>query len=104
MSTELTAFFDRVRPAIEATLDQLLPSANASPARIHQAMRYSTMDGGKRIRPSEAAGMSLGIPIKPAPWCPSSPAPSSPRPCNPQSRPRSKSEPPYRQNLYLISA
>ena len=51
MSTELTAFFDRVRPAIEATLDQLLPSANASPARIHQAMRYSTMDGGKRIRP-----------------------------------------------------
>jgi geranylgeranyl diphosphate synthase type II len=52
MSSELNAFFDRVRPAIDATLSQLLPSETASPQRIHQAMRYSTLDGGKRIRPS----------------------------------------------------
>jgi geranylgeranyl diphosphate synthase type II len=51
MNTELTAFFDRVRPAIEATLNELLPAEHSSPARVHQAMRYSTMDGGKRIRP-----------------------------------------------------
>jgi geranylgeranyl diphosphate synthase, type II len=51
MNKELTQFFDRVRPAIETTLDELLPPASASPVRIHQAMRYSTMDGGKRVRP-----------------------------------------------------
>ena len=51
MNSELTAFFERVRPAIDATLDELLPPAGAAPARIHEAMRYSTMDGGKRIRP-----------------------------------------------------
>jgi geranylgeranyl diphosphate synthase type II len=51
MSNDLSRFLERVRPAIESTLDQLLPPENASPARIHQAMRYSTMDGGKRVRP-----------------------------------------------------
>jgi geranylgeranyl diphosphate synthase, type II len=51
MNSDLSAFFDRVRPAIDATLSELLPSENASPGRIHQAMRYSTLDGGKRIRP-----------------------------------------------------
>ena len=52
MSAELSAFFDRVRPAIDATLSELLPPSAASPVRIHEAMRYSTLDGGKRIRPS----------------------------------------------------
>lgn len=51
MNNELRAFFDRVRPAIDATLDDLLPSANASPGQVHSAMRYSTLNGGKRIRP-----------------------------------------------------
>jgi geranylgeranyl diphosphate synthase type II len=50
-NSELTAFFERVRPAINTTLDQLLPAETTVPSRIHQAMRYSTMDGGKRIRP-----------------------------------------------------
>jgi geranylgeranyl diphosphate synthase type II len=51
MNNELNAFFDRVRPAIDATLDELLPAETVSPKRIHQAMRYSTLNGGKRIRP-----------------------------------------------------
>jgi geranylgeranyl diphosphate synthase type II len=51
MNSELTAFFERVRPAINTTLNQLLPAETTVPSRIHQAMRYSTMDGGKRIRP-----------------------------------------------------
>jgi geranylgeranyl diphosphate synthase, type II len=51
MNTELSEFFDRVRPAIDATLDKLLPGEGASPQRLHKAMRYSTLDGGKRIRP-----------------------------------------------------
>jgi len=52
MNTELRAFLDRVRPAIDATLGELLPPETQPPLRLHQAMRYSTMDGGKRIRPA----------------------------------------------------
>lgn len=51
MNSELSEFFDRVRPAIDGTLGDLLPAGSAPPSRIHQAMRYSTLDGGKRIRP-----------------------------------------------------
>ncbi|HYR43963.1 MAG TPA: farnesyl diphosphate synthase [Terriglobia bacterium] len=51
MSADLSAFFDRVRPAIDSTLSGLLPPEIAPPGRLHQAMRYSTLDGGKRIRP-----------------------------------------------------
>jgi len=52
MNAELKAFLDRVRPAVDATLDELLPRTDQPPGRIHEAMRYSTMDGGKRIRPA----------------------------------------------------
>src|SRR5437867_5730671 len=51
MNSELQSFFDRARPAIDTTLNGLLPPETASPERIHQAMRYSTLNGGKRIRP-----------------------------------------------------
>jgi geranylgeranyl diphosphate synthase type II len=52
MNNELNAFFERVRPAIDAALYELLPSESVSPQRLHQAMRYSTLNGGKRVRPS----------------------------------------------------
>ena len=52
MNTDLRQFLDSVRPAIEATLTELLPPQNQPPQRIHEAMRYSTMGGGKRIRPA----------------------------------------------------
>jgi farnesyl diphosphate synthase len=35
---------------IEEVLDTILPSVNIAPARLHEAMRYSAMNGGKRIR------------------------------------------------------
>ncbi|MEW4982928.1 MAG: farnesyl diphosphate synthase [Cycloclasticus sp.] len=35
---------------IEAALEQLLPANTVEPARLHDAMRYSTLNGGKRIR------------------------------------------------------
>ncbi len=31
-------------------LDKLLPAADAAPSRLHQAMRYACLDGGKRLR------------------------------------------------------
>lgn len=49
---------------IEGVLDRLLPSADVVPQRLHEAMRYSTLGGGKRIRPIlvYAAGEALQIP------------------------------------------
>src|SRR5512145_1150840 len=35
----------------EQVLDTLLPLAGLSPARLHQAMRYAALGGGKRVRP-----------------------------------------------------
>lgn len=35
---------------IETALEQLLPASTIEPARLHDAMRYSTLNGGKRIR------------------------------------------------------
>lgn len=52
MKAELSNFFNEVRPAVDATLDRLLPSADASPSPIHEAMRYSVFAGGKRLRPA----------------------------------------------------
>jgi geranylgeranyl pyrophosphate synthase len=48
---------------IETTLDRILPSANQTPELLHQAMRYSCMAGGKRIRPLMvyATGDALGL-------------------------------------------
>ncbi len=37
---------------VEAALERFLPSSDAYPPLIHQAMRYSVMGGGKRLRPA----------------------------------------------------
>ena len=36
---------------VEAALSLLLPAPGSIPARLHDAMRYTTLGGGKRIRP-----------------------------------------------------
>lgn len=46
-SAELQSRVARVEKGIES----LLPPADARPARLHQAMRYSMQAGGKRLRP-----------------------------------------------------
>ncbi|TAL86486.1 MAG: polyprenyl synthetase family protein [Candidimonas sp.] len=35
---------------VEAVLDQVLPEAGSLPEKLHQAMRYAVMGGGKRVR------------------------------------------------------
>ena len=39
-----------VATRLEATLGELLPASRIVPARLHDAMRYSTLGGGKRVR------------------------------------------------------
>jgi farnesyl diphosphate synthase len=55
----LTAYQARVEAALEARL----PAANVVPERLHAAMRYSVLGGGKRIRPAlvYATGELLGV-------------------------------------------
>ncbi len=41
----------RERAAVDAALDRVLPPADAWPSRLHRAMRYAVLGGGKRVRP-----------------------------------------------------
>ena len=40
-----------VQAQVESALSRLLPSSEAIPSRLHQAMRYASLNGGKRVRP-----------------------------------------------------
>jgi len=46
-----TADLNKYQLRIEAVLNRYLPDADVEPCLLHQAMRYSVLDGGKRIRP-----------------------------------------------------
>ena len=57
-----TDWMQSVQARTEAALSRLLPPEEAIPARLHQAMRYATLGGGKRVRPllAFAAGELTG--------------------------------------------
>jgi farnesyl diphosphate synthase len=41
----------RVQGCVESALGRLLPGRDIVPQRLHQAMRYAVLGGGKRVRP-----------------------------------------------------
>ncbi len=51
-----------VQQRTERALESLLPAADIAPQRLHRAMRYATLGGGKRVRPllCHAAGELAG--------------------------------------------
>jgi len=53
-----------VQARMESALSRLLPPAHVAPARLHEAMRYAVLGGGKRVRPllSFAAGEVTAAP------------------------------------------
>ena len=53
-----------VQARMEAVLARLLPAPQAAPDSLHRAMRYATLEGGKRVRPLLvfAAGELAGAP------------------------------------------
>ncbi len=51
MSFDLEAYLAARRRAVDEALDRALPAVEAFPPAIHQAMRYSVLAGGKRLRP-----------------------------------------------------
>ena len=48
---ELQLWQKRVSAQTEIILQQKLPQISQEPAVLHEAMRYSALDGGKRLRP-----------------------------------------------------
>ncbi len=50
-ASDLQVWLDVRRRAIDAALERFLPSATVAPGPVCDAMRYSVMAGGKRLRP-----------------------------------------------------
>jgi len=48
---ELRSCMATVAEEVEAVLDRTLPAVDGPQARLHEAMRYAMLGGGKRIRP-----------------------------------------------------
>jgi len=51
-NTRLETFLDNCRHRIDAELERQLSSAGSGSERLQEAMRYSVLGGGKRIRPA----------------------------------------------------
>jgi len=60
--TDISAWMALIQRRTETALDHSLPAATLAPTRLHAAMRYSVLGGGKRMRPllCHAAGEALG--------------------------------------------
>lgn len=61
--SNLKSYLTACQQRIELELDKRLPNANFIPKTLHQAMRYSVLNGGKRTRPllTYATGKALGL-------------------------------------------
>lgn len=51
MSSEFGAWMSDIQARVESALDRLLPRSSLAPVRLHEAMRYAVLGGGKRVRP-----------------------------------------------------
>ena len=56
-------WMDTIQQRTESALEAALPAAGLAPARLHEAMRYAVLGGGKRVRPllCHAAGAIFKI-------------------------------------------
>lgn len=65
-STDFSAWMQAVQARTEAALEQRLPAKDLTPTRLHDAMRYATLGGGKRVRPllAHAAGSVFNAPAE----------------------------------------
>lgn len=54
-ASDFAVWQQQVQEQAEAVLARLMPSENSLPERLHEAMRYVTLGGGKRLRPMLAA-------------------------------------------------
>ena len=64
--SDFPSWAQRIQSRTETALALLLPSAEIAPQRLHQAMRYSVLGGGKRVRAllAHAAGEFCAAPAE----------------------------------------
>jgi farnesyl diphosphate synthase len=64
MSAAFADWMKTVQERVERELGAFLPAADAEPRRLHEAMRYTALGGGKRVRPLlvYGAGSLFGAP------------------------------------------
>ncbi|MFC1748757.1 (2E,6E)-farnesyl diphosphate synthase [Pseudomonadota bacterium] len=62
-TTTLKSLLSEYQARTETALDHWLPKVDLVPKTLHEAMRYSVLDGGKRVRPFlvYAGGRALGV-------------------------------------------
>ena len=62
---DFTAWLPWIQQRIEVLLDNVLPASDLEPVRLHEAMRYAVLGGGKRVRPllAYAAAEVTGAPL-----------------------------------------
>jgi geranylgeranyl pyrophosphate synthase len=60
---DIATLLEEERRAVEGALDRWLPAPGEYPERIHEAIRYSALNGGKRLRPiiTLTATRALGL-------------------------------------------
>src|SRR5437764_31280 len=51
IESDFQAWMGEIQARMETALARLLPAAHIAPARLHEAMRYAALEGGKRVRP-----------------------------------------------------
>lgn len=62
----LKALLTQYQQRAETALQRWLPTDTTVPEHLHAAMRYASLDGGKRVRPVlvYATGSALGVPLE----------------------------------------
>src|SRR5687767_15406694 len=51
IESDFQAWMGDIQARMGTALSRLLPGAHIAPVRLHEAMRYATLEGGKRVRP-----------------------------------------------------
>jgi farnesyl diphosphate synthase len=51
VSESFVGWMTGIQQQLESVLDHCLPAESMVPRHLHQAMRYATLEGGKRVRP-----------------------------------------------------
>jgi len=66
MHTDFQSWVAARQSHFEVALRELMPQADSVPQRLHEAMRYAVLDGGKRVRPllAYAAGELSGANVE----------------------------------------
>jgi farnesyl diphosphate synthase len=64
LPSDLASWMGTIQTRVEAALSRGMPAADRVPARLHHAMRYAVLEGGKRVRPllAFAAGEVVNAP------------------------------------------